>query len=45
MNRARNQGIVNEGNSFRINKTVRDQMLENISEVLTQAQRRANPKP
>lgn len=37
INNSRNQGIVNEGNSFKINKTVRDQMLENISEVLTQA--------
>jgi type II secretion system protein C len=37
MNSARNQGIINEGNSYKINKTVRDQMLENISEILTQA--------
>lgn len=32
-----NAGIKNEGNSFKIQKTVRDQMLQNISEVLTQA--------
>lgn len=30
-------GILNEGNKFKIKKTLRDEMLTNISEVLTQA--------
>lgn len=37
MKSQQNAGIVNEGNNFKINKGLRDQMLSNISEVLTQA--------
>jgi len=37
MKNQQNAGIVNEGNNFKINKGLRDQMLSNISEVLTQA--------
>lgn len=37
MRRQQQPGIQNEGNNFRIEKGLRDQMLENISEVLTQA--------
>ena len=31
------KGIVNEGDTFKIKKDVRDKLLENISEVMTQA--------
>ncbi len=34
---AKDSGITNEGNKFKIKKTLRDNMLNNISEVLTQA--------
>lgn len=34
---AKDTGIENEGNKFKIKKTLRDDMLNNISEVLTQA--------
>ncbi|MCO4792335.1 MAG: hypothetical protein KC493_01390 [Bacteriovoracaceae bacterium] len=37
MKKAKNTEIKNEGNSYRIKKSVRDNMLANISEVLTQA--------
>lgn len=37
MNQAKNTDIKNEGNSYRIKKSVRDNMLSNISEILTQA--------
>lgn len=34
---AKDKGIENKGNAFKIKKSVRDSMIENISEVLTQA--------
>lgn len=34
---AKDSGIINEGNKYKIKKTLRDDMLNNISEVLTQA--------
>ncbi len=37
MNQTKNDDIKNEGNNYRIKKAVRDSMLGNISEVLTQA--------
>jgi len=37
MNQGKNNDIKNEGNSYRIKKSVRDNMLSNISEILTQA--------
>ena len=37
LNNSKNKGISNQGNTFKIKKSVRDEMLSNISEVLTQA--------
>jgi len=37
MNQGKKNDIKNEGNSYRIKKSVRDNMLSNISEILTQA--------
>jgi type II secretion system protein C len=37
LDKAKENGITNEGNNFKIKKEVRARMLENISEVLTQA--------